>query len=115
MTRRSNQSCVNSDRADFLPFHLCKVFAVHSLSTLPVGLIGAEVDSPFCQDPLLHDPCSLVELSFLYILLEVIHMGADTDLMTCGVLYTHVLSSCISGEKPCVRIDSRRCSDRAVG
>jgi hypothetical protein len=46
-----------------LPFHLRKVLAVHSLSTLPVGLIGAEVDSPFCQDPLLHDPCSLVELS----------------------------------------------------
>jgi hypothetical protein len=84
-----------------LPLHLRKVLAVHSFSTLPVGLVVAEVDSPFSQDPLLHDPGSIVELGFFYVVFEVIHMGADTDFITRGVLDTHVLSACVSGEEPC--------------
>ena len=84
-----------------LPLHLRKVLAVHSFSTLPVGLVGAKVNGPFGQDPLLHDPSSLVESGLFYVVLEVIHMGADTDFITRGVLDTHVLSACVSGEEPC--------------
>src|SRR5207253_255681 len=91
------------------------VFAMHPFSTLPVGLISAEVDSPFCQDLLLHDPCSLIELSLFHIVLEIIYIGADIDFVACDVLNTHVLSTCVPGEESCVRIDTRCCSDYAVG
>lgn len=106
---------VTSRGVDFLPFHDREVLTVHPFSTLPVCLISAEVDSPFCQNPLLHDPCSFVELSLFHVVLEIIHVGADVDLVACGVLNTHVLGASVSGEESCVRIDSRCCSDSAVG
>jgi hypothetical protein len=90
---------------------------VYPFSAFPVSLIGSEVDSPLCQNSLLHDPCSLVELSLFNIVLKIIHMGADTDLVTCGVLNTDVLgiSACVSGEESCVRINSRCCGDCTIG
>jgi len=100
---------------DLLPLHLRKVLAVHSFSTLPVGLVVAEVNGPFGQDPLLHNPSSLIKSGLFYVVLEVIHMDADTDLITRGVLDTHVLAACVSGEESCFRINSRRCSECAVG
>ena len=100
---------------DFLPFYNCEVLTVHPFSTLLVCLISTKVDSPFCQNPLLHNLYSFVKLSLFHVVFEIIYVGADVDLVAYSILKTHVLGASVSGEESCVQINSQCCSNSVVG
>lgn len=110
----SGQEDVVSDVVNLLPFQLSKVFTVNSFATFPVCLIGAKVNSPSCQNPFLHYPCSRVKLSLAHILVEIIYISADIELLAGGILHIDKLSAYVPLEEPRVGVDSRSCSDCAV-
>jgi hypothetical protein len=82
-----------------LPFKSREILAVNSFTAFPVHLTSAEVDSPPCQDRLLHHPGSRVRLSFAHVFVNVVNVIADVELVTGAVLNIDITSAYVALKK----------------
>jgi hypothetical protein len=53
-------------------------------------------------------------VSIAYILVKIIYISADIELLARGILNINKVSAYVLPKKPCVRVDSRKCSDCVV-